>query len=261
MEVGCKILYKEEKAFEEYSSQRRLAMHLGDKPQVLCIVFQEEIHPITELTTAADLQEAFRGIFKCYRWLYEKAGIMHRDISLNTLLYRRINGQVHGVLNDFDLSVFQDDAHLSTLHLRTGTKPYMALDPLVLGPPSPHLYRFDLESLFYVFVHIVCQYHDGKKNDKPPFDAWDHLSTRALGDKKWRFIMSPTNVSPTPKFLTFQLLILRLYMFRKGINARVDAALEDRERRLLGLPLTEFDKATLGGHITFEKFEEILCNG
>ncbi|KAF7340701.1 Other 1 protein kinase [Mycena sanguinolenta] len=55
------------------------------EPQVLHIVVQEELRPITELRTAADVGEAFRGIFRCYRWLYEKARIIHRDISLSNL--------------------------------------------------------------------------------------------------------------------------------------------------------------------------------
>ncbi|KAJ7067136.1 hypothetical protein C8F01DRAFT_1120406 [Mycena amicta] len=251
MEVGCKILYKEEKAFEEYSSQR-----------LLRIVFQEEIHPITELTTAADLQEAFRGVFECHRWLYEKAEIMHRDVSLKNLMYRRIDGKVYGVLNDFDLSVFRDDAHLSTSHLRTGTKPHMALDLLVLGPPPPHLYRFNLESLFYP------EYHDGKKivNLKPPFDAWDHLPITLLCDNKWRFITTPIlEVSPTPKFLKLEPFMEDLYdMFMEGYNARGPGkAVIARRRRLRALAPTNsdeyhFDEETLGGNITFEKFAKIL---
>ncbi|KAJ7257729.1 hypothetical protein C8J57DRAFT_1074307 [Mycena rebaudengoi] len=37
-----------------------------------------------------------------YRWLYEEFGIMHRDFSLNKLMYRKVDGKVFGVSNDFD---------------------------------------------------------------------------------------------------------------------------------------------------------------
>ncbi|KAJ7236448.1 hypothetical protein B0H12DRAFT_1026926 [Mycena haematopus] len=74
-----KILHAEEREFDTDPPQ-----HLSGEDcelRVLRIVVQERLDPITELTTAAELGEAFCGIFKCYRWLYEKAGIMHHDIS------------------------------------------------------------------------------------------------------------------------------------------------------------------------------------
>lgn len=43
----------------------------------------------------------------------------------------------------------------------------MAIDLLVPDPPT-HLYRHDLESLFYVIVWIVTSFHDGKWVAKPP---------------------------------------------------------------------------------------------
>ena len=77
-------------------------------------------------------------------------------------MYRRIDGKIYGVLNDFDLSVLRDKEPRSTSKQRTGTEPYMAVDLLVTGPPPPHLYRLDVESLFYVIAYVVCQYHEGK---------------------------------------------------------------------------------------------------
>ncbi|KAJ7797936.1 hypothetical protein B0H14DRAFT_2530667 [Mycena olivaceomarginata] len=247
-----KILHAEEKEFDEDSPQR----HFGEdyELRVLRIVAQERLRPITELTTAAELSGAFHGIFKCYRWLYEKAGIMHRDISRNNLMYREIDGKIYGVLNDFDLSVLQDKELRSTSKQRTGTEPYMAGDLLVTGPPPPHLYRFDLESLFYVLAYVVCQYHDGKKIDNPPFDAWDHLPTTALRAKKSQFLLADM-VPPTSNFLALEALTLLLHeMFGDAYNARKKANTLAR----LGLASTPFEDDTLGDHITFDKFEKIL---
>ncbi|KAF7326535.1 Other 1 protein kinase [Mycena venus] len=263
-----KILHAEQKEFDEDSPQRRLSEHFGEvyELRVLRIVVQERLRPITELTTAAKLSEAFHGIFKCtpafwisdfffliliptgYRWLHEKAGIVHRDISRNNLMYREIDGKVYGVLNDFDLSVFRDKEPRSTSKQRTGTEPYMAMDLLVIGPPPPHLYRFDLESLFYVIAYVVCQYHEGKKIDNPPFEVWDYLPTTGLRAKKTQFLADPIP-NPTSNFLSFNNLNIALRrMFRTGYNARADAKEED-------LP---FDDTTLGGNINFDKFEAIL---
>ncbi|KAJ7770470.1 hypothetical protein B0H16DRAFT_1410652 [Mycena metata] len=133
------ILHAEQKEFDEDSPQHHLSEHFGEvyELRVLRLVVQERLRPITELTTADELREAFHGIFKCYRWLYENARIMHRDISRNNLMYRRIDGKVYGVLNDFDLSAHLDKESPSTSKQRTGTEPYMAIDLLVNGPPPP----------------------------------------------------------------------------------------------------------------------------
>ncbi|KAJ7877113.1 hypothetical protein B0H14DRAFT_1690311 [Mycena olivaceomarginata] len=262
------ILHAEQREFDKDSPQRRLFEHFGEdyELRVLRIVVQERLHPITELTTAAELGAAFHGIFKCYRWLYEKVDIMHRDISRNNLMYRRKNGKIYGVLNDFDLSVVIGKEPRSTSKQRTGTEPYMAVDLLVTGPPPPHLCRFDLESLFYVIAYVVCQYHEGKKIDNPPFDAWDHLPTTALRAEKRQFLADAMTVPPTSNFLALRRAILHLHkMFQNAYNARADAtfATLDLESTTfdddkLGLASTDFADDTLGDHITFDKFEKIL---
>jgi hypothetical protein len=180
---------------------------------------------------------------------------MHRDISRNNLMYRKINGKVYGVLNDFDLSVLLANEPRSTSNQRTGTEPYMAVDLLVTGPPPPHIYRFDLESLFYVIAYVVCQYHDGEKIDNPPFDAWDHLPTTALRAEKWQFLAVAMTVPPTSNFFALRRLTLLLHdMFREAYNARTKA----QTLALLDSAPTTFEEKTLGDHITFDKFEKIL---
>ncbi|KAJ7331556.1 hypothetical protein DFH08DRAFT_966540 [Mycena albidolilacea] len=78
----------------------------------LRITVQEELTPIEGLKTAPELAEATRGIFECYRWLFEIGKVMHRDISLGNLMYRTKNGKIFGVLNDFDLSLLTDETTL-----------------------------------------------------------------------------------------------------------------------------------------------------
>jgi len=57
------------------------------------------------------------------------AGIIHRDISLNNIMYRKKDDKIIGVLIDWDLSVLVDpkpgeEPFGSTSKQRTGTKPY-----------------------------------------------------------------------------------------------------------------------------------------
>ncbi|KAJ7162270.1 hypothetical protein C8R46DRAFT_1000256 [Mycena filopes] len=256
------ILHAEQQDFEDEDSQCRSSDHLDDdvEPRVLRILVQEELFPITDLTIADEFSQAFYGIFKCYRWVYEKAHLMHRDISRNNLMFRRINGKVCGVLNDFDLAVIKTDMPLSTSNHRTGTAAYMALDLLKSDPPPPHIVRFDLESLYYVFAYIVCQYHDGKKIDDPPFQEWNHLPLRGLYVKKFTFIHDSLNVPQTPKFVGLRKSTVGLHrMFRDAFQARVKA--EEAEEDISDGPSTPpppFDNETLGNHITFDTFERIL---
>ena len=55
--------------------------------------------------------------------------ILHRDISLNNLMFRKEDGNVYAVLNNLDLAIDVDVQSLSSKH-HTGTKPFMAIDLL-----------------------------------------------------------------------------------------------------------------------------------
>lgn len=89
---------------------------------------------------------------------------MHRDLSLyNFRFYRTKDGIPIAVLIDFDLSSMTiDDLRKlgATSKHRTGTAPFMArhllrdlhdVDDCLLE----HLYVFDLESWFCIFLHMV----------------------------------------------------------------------------------------------------------
>ncbi|KAG5634008.1 hypothetical protein H0H81_003919 [Sphagnurus paluster] len=85
-------------------------------------------------------------------WINE---IEHRDISPSNLMVDATDQKYpKGVLNDFDLAVYQP-THVQPGGERTGTIPYMALDLLNRGYFSGHverLYRHDLESFIWVLV-------------------------------------------------------------------------------------------------------------
>jgi serine/threonine protein kinase len=108
----------------------------------------------------------FLALFLGYQWLYMKPGIFHRDISVNNMMYRKKDGKVFGVLNDYDLAIFKSNNAPSS-KTRTGTKPFMAID-LLGNPDDVHCYRHDLESMFYVIVYVTSRYHEGQELDDPP---------------------------------------------------------------------------------------------
>ncbi|KAF9476180.1 hypothetical protein BDN70DRAFT_863614 [Pholiota conissans] len=223
--------------------------------RILQVMVMTEQLPITELTTSEMLISAIRDVFKCYRWLYETAGIMHRDISLNNVMFRKKDGHIYGVLSDYDLVLELKNRGLGpSSKNRTGTRPYMALD-LLDTPPMDHQYRHDLESLFYVLVVLTTGYKNGPLKDWCDAEAEDKSS--ALYDKKYVFLhrrFIPPLSTPFQKLRN----MLRAFgaMFQQGYSAQ-DGARADEDSDGLPVP-AYFDVVTLGGYVDFNKFEAIL---
>jgi serine/threonine protein kinase len=71
-----------------------------------------------------------------------------------------VEEKVCGVLTDFDLASWTVDIkndRTRTSQQRTGTPPFMAYE-LLSGSDGPHLYRHDLESLFYIMLILTTHY-------------------------------------------------------------------------------------------------------
>ncbi|KDQ10225.1 hypothetical protein BOTBODRAFT_190567 [Botryobasidium botryosum FD-172 SS1] len=81
-----------------------------------------------------------------------KHGFLHRDISSATLMYRKSDGRIQGVLTDFDLATSSHVNYLPHLLHRTGTTPFLAYELLSSFEYVPHLFRRDLESALYVLI-------------------------------------------------------------------------------------------------------------
>ena len=102
-------------------------------------------------------------------------------------MYYRVNGQVVGVLNDYDVASLKDDPPLG--NQRTGTIPFMALDLLQNHGQKgivKHVYRHDLESFIWVLVWLTLQYKDGQKISGP-LDEWAQQNPKSCYEKKWTY--------------------------------------------------------------------------
>lgn len=90
--------------------------------------------------------------------------MLHRDLSVNNLMFQRRGNTGKGIVNDWDMAlVITDDEDFSqSAPSPAGTLPFMAIDLLDETPPT-HLYRHDLESLFYILVWAAVHF-DIKKN-------------------------------------------------------------------------------------------------
>ncbi|KAF9245409.1 hypothetical protein BU15DRAFT_31663, partial [Melanogaster broomeanus] len=91
-----------------------------------------------------------------------KAGMHHRNISCEHLMYYRFDGNVIGILNDYDLASLTSSKH-PLGYEQTGTIPFMAIDLLDANGRDgkvERLYRHDMESFIWVFIWICLQSKD-----------------------------------------------------------------------------------------------------
>ena len=137
-------------------------------------------------------------------------------------MWYRIGNIIYGVLCDWDLAEVQSDgANSMPLHehpraaspvspspgdnnapseesdlkprYRTGTGPFMAMDLLRVGPPPLHLYRHDLESLFYILVY-ACMVLDLQRKIFHRFLLWERESLLDIGHNKKELLSGDTAV-------------------------------------------------------------------
>ncbi len=178
-----------------------------------------------------------------YKWLVQDVEILHRDISLSNLMYRKKEGKLFGVLNDFDLATKTGDPSPSSKQ-RTGTKPYMAYE-LLATEAVIHRYRHDLESLFYVILILTSHFENGKEIPNPPLQRWFSLDSQGLSEAKTSLIAIGRLPSLRTPYAGFkQWLGPLLDVFGDGMSWRRKNPLADDE--------------TLGNNITFEKMAEIF---
>jgi len=181
--------------------------------------------------------------------------------------------KVYGVLTDYDLSSWKEELktdYTRTSQQRSGTPPYMAHE-LLKGRSRTHLYRHDMESLFYIML-LMCGrrtiVHSSGEADteaksgavmregRLPYAEW--FGTRnyaSLGKYKSSFFLDLEDIDLSPPFEDFRVWLEDLqYRFSEGISAR-DARMR-REKRAGNSAGSPFDDETLGGHINYSFFIE-----
>ena len=186
-------------------------------------------------------------------------------------MYRKENNTICGVLNDFDLALFtDDDKDGPTSRQRTGTEPFMAID-LLEDPSSPpqHLYRHDLESLFYVMVFITTRYDKGKEIKRDALEEWlVQLGTAQAGVKRG-FLLEPPP-SSTDSYKAIEPLVSGLHtLFARGYWEQKEhrerqkykrSGMVEEYKNMMKLSSLDdnYDEETLGGIVTFDTFNELL---
>ncbi|KAJ4471217.1 protein kinase [Lentinula lateritia] len=268
---------------ENTTVQGRLKKHLKDdyEERVMRVTFLEKLHPLSELTDPREYAQVFYDILQIHQWLYECVGILHRDLSSGNIMFRRINGKIYGVLNDFDLSSrLRDMDNGPTSNQRTGTRPFMSLDLLDPTWNGGHLYRHDLESLFYIMLCLACRYEEpGVPAPEPrAYSKWFNGSDLDIFDNKNTFFTSPfTLINGLPiqsYFAGFQRWLRKLYdQLRGGYIQRPSCAknlsisneeseeLEDEDLESLQNDNdSNFDWITLNRHVSYARMRSVMSS-
>ncbi|KAK0498092.1 hypothetical protein EDD18DRAFT_1461191 [Armillaria luteobubalina] len=242
------ILHEQDFKFDDDDSVQKLisgmvngGQYVGGRDgayeeRLLCITVLEELSPITSLRNDGDYAQVFVDILQCHKWLYEHPKILHRDISIANIMYRMDDeGNVLGVLIEFDLSSLIPIEEATSLR-RTGTPPYMAFDLLKERKDyGPHLYRHDLEALYYIMLMICCRHSIIKKvqpdgtsqlEEIPEnFYQWfdRQMSWKVLATVKTSFFAdNDETLSVSPCFEAFSLWLNLIHtQFSAGIAKRI----------------------------------------
>ncbi|KAK0189819.1 hypothetical protein F5146DRAFT_932325 [Armillaria mellea] len=268
------ILLCQDFAYDEDSTQANIAAFckkakcaedktIDYEHRVCRITVQERLYPLEQLRTVEDYAQVFFDILQIHKWLYDHPKILHRDISPGNIMWRRtIDGHIRGVLNDFDLSSLRSATGASS-NQRTGTLPYMAYELLFNdenGQPRKHLYRHDVESIFYVILLLFCRYKFvGMKNSseearrKVPsqFDHWYTLTRAELKRAKGDFTRYDASPMVNSGFHDFQAWIDGIYQqFILGASAQSQQGVFKKR----GKTTEPFDNETLGDYISYSVF-------
>ena len=221
-------------------------------------------------------------VHSVHHWLYIYAGILHRDLSPNNIMCRFIKEKnvegkkeqkVYGVLTDYDLSSSSDTMnsdYTKTSQQRTGTPPYMAQE-LLKGTSPLHLYRHDLESLFYIMLLMAARHTigtpEGEKKPRVvmrglrglPYQNWfDEPRYDVLGLRKRAFLTDIEPIVLAPVFEDFRPWLVDLQnCFSVGLRLKLvcsDTMKNTKNpivRAAVNSSIAAFDDETLGGCVTY----------
>ena len=171
-------------------------------------------------------------------------GILHRDLSNANVMYSVEDGEIHGVLLDFDLAVLLDkDGRVPApmSEFRTGTPAFMAID-LLKKAKGPHLFRYDLESFLWVLIWYACNHEDGERLQDEAFPGWFGFASDS--DIAWRKreILKKSNIHITDLYaaleecwiMALNFLLYNAYLDKYNVVERFEASLEINTKLKIG---------------------------
>jgi hypothetical protein len=202
-----------------------------------------------------------------YKSIYQTSEILHRNVSINNMMYRArgIGTHISGVLIDYDLATIAKRYPAKRRGTQvTGTRPFMALD-LLDENPKVHTFNHDLESLAYCYLWMIVRkraYHLNlhDESNSPtvcihPLKAWEDLSIHALRIHKSSLLFTIT-IPPVYEEFNVHGGLVRVLLHRVANANRSSAESDSSEipaefRSMMTLSATPVP--------SFLEYEQVLC--
>ncbi|OAA34974.1 serine/threonine-protein kinase Sgk2 [Metarhizium rileyi] len=200
----------------------RTKMSVDDMPDRVHrrVIVRDCGKPIYKAKSCMSLLITLEGCIQGHLSLH-KAGILHRDISINNLMMNDDDEQDswRSFLIDLDLSVREQRKDVSGAKGKTGTRAFMAIGVL-LG--DQHSFMHDLESFFWVLFWICIYYNGPDDNGKPVerFENWNYMNTEELAQlKKGQVSHEQDFIKATKEYFTpfYQPLVPWVNRLRKAV--------------------------------------------
>ncbi|KAJ1641609.1 hypothetical protein LPJ64_006433, partial [Coemansia asiatica] len=110
--------------------------------------------PISKAKSVPELLIIVADVMRCHHAIYEECRILHRDVSINNIMFCRTpGGGVAGLLIDFDHAMDEEHENDKPHDMRTGTMPYMSINNLENSSTKCTVLD-DWESLIYILCWI-----------------------------------------------------------------------------------------------------------
>ncbi|WPJ66546.1 hypothetical protein SMAC4_14062 [Sordaria macrospora] len=206
------------------------------------VIVRDYGQPIYKASSRAALLAALEGCIDGHESLWRKAGLLHRDISINNLMINEDdnNPSWRSFLIDLDLAVRKERESASGAKGITGTRAFIAIGVL-LG--EQHSFMHDLESFFWVLFWI-CVHYNGPSESRvvEGFNQWNYIRPVMLANlKKGHVVHEGDFIKSAEANFTayYQPLIPWVNRLRKAVfpNGRrwgkEDEGLYDRMRRII----------------------------
>jgi hypothetical protein len=116
--------------------------------------------------------------------------VHHRDLSITNMMYHEVDGNVIGIMTDFDLTVLLEAPDNQTSQKPTGTAPFMAIR-LQVGTDKLQSLNHDFESALYILMWVGCGYKDRMRPHKDPLRDWKRGDWERIAGAKSVFLLFP----------------------------------------------------------------------
>lgn len=173
-------------------------------------------------------------------------------------MFQRRGNTAKGIVNDWDMAlIIADDEDFAQISPSpAGTLPFMAIDLLDETPPT-HLYRHDLESLFYILVWAAVHFDIKKKRRLSThgcLSTWLNSTYRVAMNAKYAFFSTEDSSSRVRHEIREEFVPVWnqwIIPLRKLFADAIADGFQHWESEV-------YNMRTYGGRITFDSFMGVL---